>query len=245
MQDSYSKIFSDKQTIMCVFAHPDDTEIFAGGTIARLRADGKRVVSIKVTNGNKGSRQEEISATTLTNVRDQEDAVAMTALNIPVEYSINLGIDDGAIEDSIEHIGQVVRMIRKYKPDILITHNPENVLIRFDAENSWVNHRDHQNCGKIVTYAAYPYSRDLLFFPEHFQEGLESHIVSKFLYVDYYGHPDEVAVDITDTFDTKVAAISAHESQFSADGARELAEFVGTVEGSERKFERFWYVAAD
>lgn len=58
MKDSYPEIFATKTKVMFVMAHPDDAEIYAGGTIARLVADGKTVRIVKMTSGNKGSRQE-------------------------------------------------------------------------------------------------------------------------------------------------------------------------------------------
>ncbi|MBI1811771.1 MAG: PIG-L family deacetylase [Nitrospirae bacterium] len=58
LTDSYQRIFSKKNRILAVFAHPDDAELYAGGTIARLTQDGKIVRVVKVTSGNRGSRQE-------------------------------------------------------------------------------------------------------------------------------------------------------------------------------------------
>lgn len=246
IKDSYSDIFADKQTVMFIFAHPDDAEVYAGGTIARLTKEGKNVYVVKVTNGNKGSRDNEISLNELEQLREQEDQNSMTLLGIKPENSLSLEIDDGAVEDSIDNIGKVAYLIRKYKPDIVITHNPEDVVIRFAKDENWINHRDHMNCGKIATYGVYPYSRDLNFFPEHLaEEGVASHTVSELMYVDYYGHSDEVFIDITDHVQTKKDALAAHKSQFTQERADSMVDYFtsGLEEG--RNYERFRYVIAD
>jgi LmbE family N-acetylglucosaminyl deacetylase len=170
----------------------------------------------------------------------------MEVLSIKPENNVFLNIGDGNVENSIDTIEKIVKQIREFKPDIIITHNPENVVIRFDKDINWINHRDHMNTGLVSTYAAYPYSRDTLFFPEHFQNSnLKSHTVSEFLYVDYYDHIDEVFIDVTQHIDTKVKAIAAHSSQYSVENAQESADFFTTIKGNKNRFERFRYVIAD
>ena len=235
MTDRYSDVFSDKQTVMFVFAHPDDAEIYAGGTISRLSADGKRVIVVKMTSGNKGSRQEQVTEKELADIRRSEDSKAMEIMGVAESDNVYLDLGDGSIEDSIENIGKVAKLIRTYKPEILITHNPEHVIIRHSKNTNWVNHRDHMNTGKITTYAAYPYSRDLLFFPEHFEEeGIDSHSVTEFLYVDYYGHEDEISIEITEQYDSKVSAIAAHSSQYSLEDAKGSADFLPRINSREK-----------
>jgi LmbE family N-acetylglucosaminyl deacetylase len=130
MTDSFNRIFASKSKILVVMAHPDDTEIFAGGTIARLIYSGKQVRSVKITSGNKGSRQEIITENDLGNLRLKEDQEAMRILGIKDEDNINLGIGDGEVVNSLEVIGKIVQQIRLFQPDIVITHNPENVVIK-------------------------------------------------------------------------------------------------------------------
>ncbi|MBI5151651.1 MAG: PIG-L family deacetylase [Candidatus Pacebacteria bacterium] len=244
--DEYTRIFSEKQRILVVMAHPDDAEIYCGGTIARLRHDNKKVMVVKMTVGNKGSRQEKISEQELGELREREDAKAMEVLGVSKEYTACLKIGDGSVENDIPTIGLVAKQIRIFQPELIITHNPEDMIIRFDQDVNWVNHRDHRNTGKTAIDAAYPYSRDLLFFPEHFQDPkTESHAVSEFLLVDYYDHKDTVHIDMTAFAETRTKAIAAHQSQYPQKKAQDSTDFFTKLDDSGKRYERFRYVVAD
>ena len=244
MQDSYSKIFSDKQRIMFVFAHPDDAEIYCGGLIARLAGDGKQVILIKMTTGNKGSRGETISEVDLAKTRESEDAQALKVLGLNDTDSLNLNLGDGEIETNLETIGKVVKEIRKFEPDLIVTHNPEKTLIRDEDGGYYVNHRDHRHTAEVTIDAAYPYSRDLLFYPEHIKDGLSGHSCSEFLFVDSWGHQDSIYIDITDFAETRTKAIACHKSQYSIENAQGSTDFFAPeIDG--KRHEQFRYVKAD
>ena len=244
MQDSYDKIFKDKQKILVVMAHPDDAEIYAGGTIARLTADGKEVRVVKMTSGNKGSRQEDVSESKLKKVRIEEDANSMKVLGVSRQNTVCLDLGDGEVENDLKTIGLLAKEIRLFKPQLIITHNPEHTVIRFGPGDSWVNHRDHRHTGMSALDAAYPYSRDLLFFPHHFKDPqAASHAVSEFLLVDYWDHPDTVGIGIGKFVAIRNRAIASHKSQYSEEDAKGLTEFMDQI--SEGTFERFRYVVAD
>lgn len=212
---------------MVVMAHPDDAELYCGGTIARLTADGKEVMMVKVTSGEAGSRQEKITKEQLGKLRESEDSVAMKALGIKEENNVYLRMPDGGVENGLATIGKIAEQIRIFKPELIITHNPEDMIIRFDKDVNWINHRDHQTTGKVAIYAAYPYARDLLFFPEHFNNPkTSSHAVTEFLLVDFYNHPDLVCVDMTDYIETRVKAHASHSSQYTVEHAQESADFL-------------------
>lgn len=248
VQDDYSRVFGNKSRVMVVFAHPDDAEIFSGGLIARLIKDGKVVRVVKMTSGGKGSRLEKISSKKLIDTREKEDRSAMKILGVKEENNIYLKLNDGEIEDNLETIGKVAQQIRLFKPEIIITHNSENVIIRYDESESWINHRDHRATGQAVIDASYPYSRGLPFFPEHFRNpNAESVIVKEFLIVDSYGHPDTVYFDVTETVKTRIRAHSKHSSQYSPEQAQESADFftLSNDYPSGRRFEKFRYVATD
>jgi LmbE family N-acetylglucosaminyl deacetylase len=243
IEDSYKKIFADKKTVMVVMAHPDDTEIFCGGLIARLINDGKKVVSVKMTKGDSGCKDQQISKKDLSEERDNEDQDSMKSLG--VVDSVNLDLGDGCVENDLKTIGKVAYLIRKFKPDLVITHNPENIIISYAKNENWVNHRDHKNTGEAVVNAVYPYSRDLLFYPEQFsEEGIAPHKVVELLLVDFYNHPDEVFFDITDFFENRLKCLMCHKSQYNRERAKELAEFL-TINSDGRSYERFRFVFAD
>ncbi len=248
VQDEYKKVFGDKGRIMVIFAHPDDAELYCGGTIARLINDGKRVRVVKMTSGDKGSKQQKITSKKLLETREQEDADAMKILGVKEEDNIYLHIPDGEIQDSLEIIGKIALQIRLFKPEIIITHNPENVIIRHTSGDSWVNHRDHRSTGQAVLDAAYPYSRDILFFPEHFNNPeAASHSVKEFLLVDFYGDPDTVHIDVSETVQTRIKAHATHKSQYSLEGAQESADFFTLSEDypEGKRFESFRLVVTD
>lgn len=245
MTDTFDKIFANKSKILVVMAHPDDAELFAGGTISRLINVGKKVRVVKLTTGNKGSRGEKISSTDLGNLREKEDREAMKILGIKDEDNIYLGIEDGEVVNSPEIIGKIAQQIRLFQPDLIITHNPEDIIIKFDAKNSWINHRDHRNTGLSTIDGSYPYARDLLFYPEHFQDPqAQSHRVYEFLLVDSYTHPDSITIEMTDFVDIRVKAHACHSSQYSREAAQESADFF-TLQPDGKRYERFRHVVVD
>lgn len=246
--DSYQKIFGNKSKIMVVTAHPDDLEIMCGGLLARLIADGKTVRSVKVTTGDMGSRQNKITQEELKSAREIEDTEAMMSLGIKSEDNIYLNLPDGKVENTVENIGKIAEQIRLFQPELIICHNPEISIVRFDSENSWFNHRDHRMTGQLTFDAAYPYSRDLLFFPEHFKNPqAQSWACSEFLVVDNYGHPDSVFIEITDFVEKRVVAQALHKTQYDRESAQEMADFFTKSWDPEGKknYETFRYVKAD
>lgn len=248
INDSYQQIFGNKKRIMAVFAHPDDLEIMCGGLVARLIAGGKIVRSVKVTTGDMGSHQNKISQSDLRNAREIQDTEAMTILGINRENNIYLNLPDGSVENTVENIGKIAEQIRLFQPDLIITHNPEISIVRFDKDNSWFNHRDHRTTGQLTFDAAYPYSRDLLFFPEHFENPLaKSWACDEFLVVDSYGHPDSVFMEMTDFVEKRVTAHAMHKTQYNRESAQESADFFTKNWDAEGKknFETFRYVKAD
>lgn len=246
--DSYQKIFGDKSKIMVVTAHPDDLEIMCGGLVARLIADGKTVRSVKVTTGDMGSRGNKISQSDLRNAREIEDTEAMMSLGISAKNNIYLNLPDGHVENTVENIGKIVEQIRIFQPDLIISHNPEISIVRFDKENSWFNHRDHRTTGQLTFDATYPYSRDILFFPEHFKNPeAKSWSCDEFLVVDNYGHPDSVYIEMTNFVEKRVTAHAMHKTQYNRESAQEMADFFTKNWDPEGKknFETFRYVKAD
>lgn len=246
IQDDYSKIFGNKQKVLVVFSHPDDLEVMCGGLVARLISDGKEVRSIKVTSGDKGSGKEKIA--NLGSQREEEDKAAMKELGVTEENNVYLRFGDGTLENNQELIAALVLQIRTFRPDIIITHNPENVIIRFINGDNWINHRDHRNTGQSTIDAAYPFSRDMNFFPEQFADpAVNSHQVKEFLIVDYYDHPDLVYFDVTDFVETRVKAHAKHSSQYSLEAAQEAADYFTIRPGfpNGKRLESFRYILAD
>lgn len=244
IKDNFSEVFKEKSKVMFVFSHPDDAEVYAGGTISRLLSENIEVCLVKMTLGNKGCQQQVISESELSKIRMEEDTMAAKILGVKAENNIYLDFNDGEIENNLESIGKIVKVIRHFKPDLVVTHNPEHKIIRFAKEINWVNHRDHVNTGNLVVDAIYPYSRDLLFFPSKNNEN-NSHTVNELLFVDYFNDTDIVCFDVTDYLDTKIKALAAHSSQYSKSDAEESAEFMTKFDDSKKRYEKFRYTIID
>lgn len=185
---------------MLVVAHPDDAEFSSGGTIARLVKAGREVVIVQLTSGDKGTSNRSLTTEQLVALREQEELEAARRLGvIAVEF---MHETDGELEPNLALREKIVRMIRKHKPDVVITHDP------FRA---YAFHPDHRAAGFAAHDAIYPTARDPLYFPEHLQEGLEPHKVREIWYFNAE-HPD-LYVDITNTWDDKVDSLRAHVTQ--------------------------------
>jgi len=188
------------QNYMLVVAHPDDAEFSSAGTIAKLAREGKRVVLVQVTSGNKGTSNPEMSSERLAEIREGEEREAAQRLGIAeVDF---LRCSDGELMPDLALREKIVRAIRTYRPDVIITHDPFR---------PYALHPDHRAVGLATTDAVYPTARDPLYFPEHLRMGLEPHKTAE---IWYFGAetPDQF-VDITDTFAAKVDALRAHASQ--------------------------------
>jgi LmbE family N-acetylglucosaminyl deacetylase len=244
--DSYSLVFAEKQTVMVIMAHPDDLEVFCGGTVARLIADGKKVISVKTTTGNRGSKNTVVSLEDLTSRRLAEDANAMAVFGIPPEHSVNLMINDGEVGNSLDVIGKLAYQIRKFQPELIITTNPENVIVRHSPGTNWVNHRDHRLTAMSAIDAAYPYSRDRSFFPDHFKEDdlLPAHC-TEFLIADSWSGVDEVLIDVASYIETTKKAMVCHASQVDETYVDNSIQFFTTHENVQGAYEKFRHVVAD
>lgn len=197
---------NDLNRALVVAAHPDDPEFGCAGTVARWVAEGKEVVYLVCTRGNRGSDDPTMTEVELAALREGEQRAAAAHLGVK-EVSF-LSHDDGELENTLHFRGEVVRAIRLHRPGIVVTHDP----ITFFYRDSFVNHPDHRATGIVTLDAIYPTARDRLQFPEHLVEGLQPHKVKEiyFFGTDQPNH----WIDIGDTIDTKIEALRRHQSQF-------------------------------
>ncbi len=191
-----------QQTVLVVTPHPDDAEGGAGGTIAKWTSEGKKVVLVVCTNGDKGTSDRTITPGELAEVREQEQLEAAKALDI--SDVVFLRFPDQNLEDCVEFRKALVRQIRKHRPDLVLTIDPNRPYIR---------HRDHYMTGRVTLDAVFPYARDHLAFPDLIDEGLEPFKVQE-VWLFRSEEPDTY-IDITDTFETKMDSLYRHASQMS------------------------------
>ncbi len=192
------------ERVMVVTAHPDDSEFGAGGTIAKMVKEGREVTYVIVTNGNKGSGDRTMTPERLAVIREQEQRNAAAVLG--VERVQFLGYPDGEVEDTRDLRRDVSREIRRWRPQLLICQNPERTY------NLGASHRDHRTVGGVALDCVYPLARDHMAFPELMPE-FEPHRVDE-VYVMQWQNP-QLVVDISETMDLKLKALSCHQSQFA------------------------------
>ena len=185
---------------MVVVAHPDDMEFSAGGTVAKMAAEGKTVVVIQVTSGNKGTDRLDITSEELGKMREAEELEA--ARRLGVSEVVFLRVGDGEVMPDLDLKEKIVRQVRIHKPDVVITHDPFR---------PYALHSDHRGVGMSTVDAVYPTARDPLHYNHHIQEGLEPHKTAE-LWLANPEAPD-LYIDITDTVHKKIEALKAHKSQ--------------------------------
>jgi LmbE family N-acetylglucosaminyl deacetylase len=196
-------------TVLVITPHPDDAEGGAGGSIAKWVKEGRKVVLVVCTNGDKGTSDRTLTPKRLAEIREKEQAEAANVLGIA--EVVYLRQPDQGLEDTTEFREKLVRQIRKHTPSTVVTVDPDRPYIR---------HRDHYICGRVTLDAVFPYSRDHLAFPEHGEEGLEPHKVREVLL--FRPEDPDMFIDITDTFDLKMEALYRHASQMGS--PREVGE---------------------
>lgn len=190
---------------MVVVAHPDDAEFLAGGTVAKWAEAGAEITYVVVTKGDKGSEDPEMTPERLTEIREAEQRAAGAVLG--VKHFEFMGYPDGYLEATLELRRDLARLIRRYRPEVLITFDPSNRFV----SDQYVNHPDHRAAGDAAVDAVYPTARDRLTFPELLAEGLEPHKVAQ-LWLASPATPN-TWVDIAPSMQKKKDALRAHPSQ--------------------------------
>jgi len=199
--------------IMVVTAHPDDAEFGAAGTVARWAGEGRSIVYIVCSSGEKGTSDPNMKPEKLAKIREQEQLTAAKLLG--VREVVFLRYPDQELEDTPGFRKDIVRQIRKYRPQIVVTADPYRRYI-------W--HRDHRITGQVTLDAIFPYARDHLAYPDLLEEGLGPHKVKEVL---FWGTDDpNHRSDITKTFDIKLAALRCHKSQIGYDLAPDLEKWL-------------------
>ncbi len=207
------------QKVMVVMAHPDDPDFSSAGTMAKWAGEGKEIIYVLFTRGDKGTEDPNMTSERLAEIREQEQRNAAKVLG--VKDVIFLGHPDGGVEDTRQGREQVVRLIRTFRPDILVTMDPNR--------RYW-QHRDHRNAATMALDACFPFSRDRLSFPEHEKEGLAPHKTGE-VFIAGAEEPDTF-IDIKDYVDKKIDALRCHKSQVG-EGPRE--EFVERLKNMSRR----------
>lgn len=193
---------------MSIHAHPDDQEFSIGGTLAKWAKAGCEIISVTITSGDSGSNDPSKGSeykAELAKLREEEQRAANQVLG--VKEAVFLRYPDGELEPTIQLRKDLTRLIRKYKPDVVLIGNPE----AWFYGNEYVNHPDHRAAAQAACEAVFPSAGTRLIFTDLLTAGYEPHNVGK-LYVHGTEKPD-TWVNISGSIDIKVQALQQHVSQ--------------------------------
>lgn len=221
------RLVSPLERALVVIAHPDDAEFGAAATIAHLTASGARVDYVVTTDGGKGTDDPAVTPEQLAATRVAEQRAAADILG--VSEIVHLGYPDGYLVPSLELWRDVTRQIRRFRPDLVMTLNPQR---RLDG-NPFIGHPDHLATGEATLASVYPAARDRLNFPElATDEGLEPWKVRQVLLMGI--EQPNLVLDVSATFEIGIDALRAHASQVDGDAearVRDRAREVGAANG--------------
>jgi len=190
-----------KNGVLIFVAHADDTEFLAGGTVAKLADEGHEIVEVITTNNERGTF--ELSREQI--IPQSEDEAKAAARILGKKDVVFLRYSDGMLDDipTNELREQFMRMIREYKPKIVMTFDP------------WAPLEPHPDHRKVAFAAveAVSFSHFPLFHPEHMDSGLEPHLVAEHYYFAKEPVHANKVVDISKYIDKKIDALCAHDCQ--------------------------------
>jgi LmbE family N-acetylglucosaminyl deacetylase len=210
---------------LVLFAHPDDAEFSCGGTVARWAREGCEVHYVCITDGSAGSNDPGTTRDAMRPIREREMRAAAEILDVATVTF--LGELDGFLEVNADTRRKVTREVRRLRPEVIVAPDPS----RLWHGSGYINHSDHKAAGELALSAVMPDAPTRVMFQELEREGIEPFEVPN-LYLS--GNEPDTFVDITETFEVKLKALFAHESQLGpevqewvTERARELGEKAG------------------
>lgn len=227
-----SKTFYTPQRAMVIMAHPDDIEFGCAGTVARWVAAGARVCYVLVTSGDVGIAEPGMTRARAAEIREAEQLAAAEVLG--VQDVIFLREPDGMVENTIALRKKLVREIRRFKPEVVITTDPTTVW----AGENYINHPDHRAVATAAIDAIFPAAGQPNLFEELAEEGLRAHKVRKVYIMNWgEGSPGTIYVNISDTMDLKIESLKKHTSQISGWDPAEMIRQWGAEAGKGKEME--------
>ncbi len=193
--------------VLVVTAHPDDVDFGAAGSIAQFTERGVAVTYCVATDGDAGGFDRELDNGGMAELRRSEQITAAKAVGVSdVRF---LGYRDGTVEPGLGLRRDIARVIRQVRPDLVVTHSPERNYVNISP-----SHPDHRAVGGAALDAVYPDARNPYAFPELLaDEELAAWVVKEVWLIG--GPTPDHFVDVTATFDRKLAALHSHASQVS------------------------------
>lgn len=189
-----------KLDILAFGAHPDDVELGCGATVAKEVSLGKKVGIVDLTRGELGTRGS-------ADLRDEEAANAATILGVAVRENVRFA--DGFFTNDKEHQLEIIKMIRKYKPDVVLCNAIDD------------RHIDHPKGSKLVSDACF-LSGLLKIETELNGEAQEKWRPKQvYHYIQWKNIEPDFVIDVTGFMDKKIDSVKAYSSQFFDPSSKE------------------------
>lgn len=182
-----------KIDILAIGAHPDDVELGCGGTIAKLINEGKSVAIVDLTQGELGTRG--------TNVTRAEEATASSKI-LGISARENLKLKDGFLQNSEEYQLEIVKMIRKYQPEIVLANAIDD------------RHPDHAKAAKLVSDACFLSGLVKIETTLDGENQKAWRPKQIYHYIQWKNITPDFVIDISDFMEKKIEACLAYKTQF-------------------------------
>ena len=193
------------ESAMVIVAHPDDPEFSCAGTMARWAKEGTRICYVLCTSCDVGIAKPGMTKKKAAIIREKEQREAARITG--VTEIVFLGEPDGMLQPTLELRKKIVREIRRFRPEVVVTSDPTRVW----TGNSYINHPDHRAAGTAALDATFPAAGQPNLYEEIVDEGYQAHKPRK-VYVSAWDQADTY-VNIEETIDIKIKALRAHKSQ--------------------------------
>jgi LmbE family N-acetylglucosaminyl deacetylase len=198
--------FYTPESAMSIVAHPDDIEFSCAGTLARWAKAGARISYILCTSGDVGIDSAGMTRARAAEIRETETLEA--ARIIGASEVIFLREPDGMLQATLELRKRLVREIRRFRPEVVMTGDPTIVW----AGSDYINHPDHRAAALAALDATFPAAGQPNLYEELALEGIYAHKPRK-VYVNTWENNADLYVNIEETIDLKITALRAHKSQ--------------------------------
>ncbi|HEY5192122.1 MAG TPA: PIG-L family deacetylase [Candidatus Deferrimicrobium sp.] len=209
------------RSAMAVYAHPDDIEFTVAGTVAKWARAGCEVTFVLITSGNSGTHDRKYTRKSLARVREREERESARILGAARVVFLRHG--DCELVPTLALRKELVRRIRRHRPEVVLCNDPQALFFG----DRYINHPDHLAAGKAALEAVFPCAEMELLWPG---AGLPHKVHA--VYVSSTSAPD-TWIDVTDTIETKIAALTAHRSQL---GDRDIApDILGRAKDEARR----------
>lgn len=189
-----------KLDILAIGAHPDDVELSCAATLAKEISQGKKVGILDLTRGELGTRG-------TAEIRDKEAKEAAEILGVKVRH--NLEFSDGFFVNNVAHQLEIIKIIRKYRPDIVLANAIDD------------RHIDHGKGAKLVADSCFLSGLRKIetIHEQKTQEAWRPKNV--YHYIQWKNLTPDVVVDVTGYMDKKLEAVKAYKSQFFNENSEE------------------------